>query len=83
MDDAKLPRVGTKHRVLYDLLSQAGGATLGELDKATGWSAWSYINDTKRLAERAGKTPHWEGAGQKRRFWIDRCAFIAPEIGSE
>jgi len=63
-----------------DLLSQAGGATLGELNKATGWSAWSYINDTKRLAERAGKTPHWEGAGktphwegagEKRRFWID------------
>lgn len=69
--DTKIPREGTKHRILFDLLTRPRGATLKELNKATGWEAWSYVGDTTRLAERAGLTPHWEGSGENRRFWID------------
>src|SRR5205085_839312 len=67
-----IPRPGTKDRILFDLLTRPEGATLHELNRATGWSAYSYINDTKRLAERCGLTPHWTGGGGSRRFWIDQ-----------
>jgi hypothetical protein len=65
------PRNGTKRRIMYDLLRQPGGATLRELNRATGWEAFSYINDTKGIARDYGGTPHWEGVGQTRRFWIE------------
>jgi hypothetical protein len=46
------------------------GATLEEINRAVGHHAWSYINDTKRLAQRCGGIPHWDGDGARRRFWI-------------
>ncbi len=72
MNTQDRPREGTKHRIIFDLLTRPQGATLNELNRATGWeNAWSYINDTKGLAKRYGGTPHWNGGGGSRRFWID------------
>jgi hypothetical protein len=65
------PRNGTKRRITHDLLHQPGGAMLAELNLATGWDAFSYINDTKGIAANYGGTPQWKGEGQQRRFWID------------
>jgi hypothetical protein len=48
----------------------AKGATLDEINRAVAHDAWSYISDTKRLAKRCGGTPHWDGNGGRRRFWI-------------
>jgi hypothetical protein len=70
MEESK-PREGTKLRIINDLLRQPGGATLKELNQATGWQGITYINDTKNLAARFGGTPRWEGVGQMRRFWIE------------
>lgn len=65
-----LPREGTKDRIKFDLLTRPKGATVDEINHAVGHKAWSYINDTKRLAKRGGGTPHWSGEGGSRRFWI-------------
>ncbi len=70
-----VPREGTKDRIKYDLLvrvrGSVRGATLDEINQAVGDKAWSYINDTRRLAKRCGGTPHWtDSAGGQRRFWI-------------
>jgi hypothetical protein len=65
-----VPRKGTKDRIKYDLLTRPKGATLEEINRAVGHKAWSYINDTKRLAKRCGGSPHWFGEGGSRRFWI-------------
>jgi len=65
------PRPGTKARIEWELLTRSRGATREQLDKATGWKAYSYINDTKGLAKRYGGTPRWEGQGPGRRFWIE------------
>ena len=35
---------------MYDLRHRPQGATLAELNRATGWDAFSYINDTKGIA---------------------------------
>jgi hypothetical protein len=68
------PATGTKDRIKFDLLTRTRpkGATLDEINRAVGHNAWSYINDTKRLAKRCGGTPHWDppGTGGRRRFWI-------------
>jgi len=45
------PKSGTKARIEWDLLTRSRGTTREELDRATGWKAWSYINDTKGLAK--------------------------------
>jgi hypothetical protein len=68
-----IPKVGTKDRIKYDLLTRKKprGATLDEINRAVGHDAWSYINDTKRLAKRCGRTAHSDGDGGSRRFWID------------
>ena len=68
------PREGTKDRIKFDLLTRPYGATRDELNRATGHTAWSYINDTKRLAKRCGGTPHSSGSGGRRRFWVKGCA---------
>jgi len=65
-----IPKVGTKDRIKVDLLTRPKGATVAEINRAVGHHAWSYINDTKRLFERCGGTPHWEGEGGQGRFWI-------------
>ena len=65
------PRDGTKHRTIYELLTRPGGATRDEINKATGWNAWGYWNDTKELAGRYGGTPRCDGKGGTRRFWIE------------
>jgi hypothetical protein len=65
-----IPKVGTKDRIKFDLLRRPSGATLDEINLAVGHGAWSYVNDTKRLAKRCGGFPHWEGDGDRRRFWI-------------
>ena len=65
-----IPAVGTKDRIKFDLLVRPKGATLAEINRAVGHDAWSYINDTKRLAKRCGGVPHWDGDGDQRRFWI-------------
>ncbi|TIU90431.1 MAG: DUF3489 domain-containing protein [Mesorhizobium sp.] len=70
--DLKKPQEGSKRRIIYDLLHRPEGATLAELNRATGWDAFSYINDTKRIARDYGGTPHFNGGGQTRRFWITR-----------
>jgi hypothetical protein len=70
-----IPKEGTKDRIKFDLLSRTSpkGATLDEINRAVGHDAWSYVNDTKRLAKRCGGTPHWDHAGGGwRRFWITR-----------
>ncbi|ANL55076.1 hypothetical protein AMC82_CH03918 [Rhizobium phaseoli] len=72
MPTAEKPRNGTKVRVMYELFHQRGGATLAELNKATGWTAFSYINDVQGIAARYGGAPHWTGEGQTRRFWIEK-----------
>ncbi len=66
-----IPREGTKDRIKFDLLTRRQGATRDDLNEATGHNAWSYINDTKRLAARVGGIPRWSGGGGSRRFWID------------
>jgi hypothetical protein len=65
-----IPKVGTKDRIKFDLLTQPRGATLDEINRAVGHHAWSYINDTKRLAKCCGGSPHSDGDGGQRRFWI-------------
>jgi DGQHR domain-containing protein len=65
------PREGSKDRLKFDLLTRPGGATLDELNQATGHRAFSYVNDTKRLAARCGGQPGWNGSGGRRRFWIE------------
>ena len=67
------PKDGTKARIEWDLLNRKRpkGATKEELERATGWKAYSFINDTKRLAKRYGGNPRWEGSGPTRRFWIE------------
>jgi AIPR protein len=66
----RIPGAGTKDRLKFDLLRRPNGATLDEINSAVGHNAWSYINDTKRLAKRCGGIPHWSGDGNQRRFWI-------------
>jgi hypothetical protein len=70
-----VPRKGTNDRIKYDLLVRVRGAvhgaTLDEINQAAGDKAWSYINDTRRLARRCGGTPHWtDGGSGQRRFWV-------------
>jgi len=65
------PKLGTKARIEWDLLTRPYGATKEQLDKATGWAAYSYINDTKGIAKRYGRIPCWEGKGPTRRFWLE------------
>ena len=65
-----IPKVGTKDRIKFDLLTRSKGATVDEINRAVGHSAWSYVNDTKRLAKRSGGSAHWDGEGVTRRFWI-------------
>ncbi|GLS40587.1 hypothetical protein GCM10010869_61840 [Mesorhizobium tianshanense] len=72
MASSDKPRLGTKRRIMYDLLHRPQGATLAELNRATGWDAFSYINDTKAIARDYGGTPHINGGGQSRRFWITK-----------
>jgi hypothetical protein len=70
MKDDDKPREGRKDRIKFDLLTRPQDATLDEINRAVGHEAWSYINDTKRLAKRCGGAPHWTGGGGSRRFWI-------------
>jgi DGQHR domain-containing protein len=70
MTTKNAPREGTKDRIKFDLLTRPQGATLNELNLATGHGAWSYVNDTRRLAKRSGGTPNWTGGSGTRRFWI-------------
>lgn len=70
MGNSGKPREGSKRRIMYDLLHRPEGATLAELNRATGWDAFSYINDTKGIARDYGGTPHFNGGGQTRRLWI-------------
>lgn len=67
-----LPREGTKLRTVYDLTIRDGGATLGEINRATDQEAWSYKTNTEELARRVGGTAHRDppGGGDNRRFWI-------------
>lgn len=53
-----LPDEGTKLRVVYDLTIRPGGATRGEINKATRQKAWSYKTNTEDLAKRIGGTAH-------------------------
>ncbi|TGQ81591.1 hypothetical protein EN850_12355 [Mesorhizobium sp. M8A.F.Ca.ET.207.01.1.1] len=57
---------------MYDLLhrTRPQGASLEELNRALGWKAWSYINDTTGIAKMYGGKPHWNRSGPTRRFWI-------------
>ncbi|MBY5854316.1 hypothetical protein HFN51_27825 [Rhizobium leguminosarum] len=72
MSTSDKPRNGTKRRTMYELFHRRpSGATLAELNKATGWTAFSYINDVQIIAEKYGGKPHWDGEGQTRRFWIE------------
>ena len=71
MSERGKPRTCTKDRIKFDLLTRPEGATLDEINRAVGHDAWSYINDTKRLAKRCGGTPHWNVGGGSRRFWIE------------
>lgn len=66
------PPIGSKRRILYDLFYRENGATLTELNRATGWNAWSYKNDVLGIAEKYGGTAHWTGGAGTRRFWITR-----------
>src|ERR1700722_678800 len=70
MTTSNAPREGTKDRIKFDLLTRPQGATLDELNRATGHQAFSYVNDTRRLAARCGGQPRWNGSGGTRRFWI-------------
>ncbi|WP_409076636.1 DUF3489 domain-containing protein [Nitratireductor rhodophyticola] len=65
------PQAGTKIRIINELLRRPGGATLKELNEATGWQGITYINNAKDLARRYGGTAKWKGTGQSRCFWIE------------
>jgi hypothetical protein len=68
-----IPREGTKDRIKFDMFTRPNGATRAEINRAVGDEAWSYINDTRRLASRCGGTAHWNDvSGGERRFWITR-----------
>jgi hypothetical protein len=69
-----LPRENTKLHKVYELTIRPGGATRGELNKATRQKAWSYKTNTEDLAERVCGTAHRDplelNLGDDRRFWI-------------
>ncbi|RUU44997.1 DUF3489 domain-containing protein [Mesorhizobium sp. M6A.T.Ce.TU.002.03.1.1] len=65
MASSDKPRLGTKRRIMYNLLHRPQGATLAELNRATGWDAFSCINDTKAIARDYGGTPHITAVGNR------------------
>lgn len=69
-----IPKEGTKDRIKLEMLLRPDGATKDELNRATAnrVPAFSFINDTRRLAKAVGGTPHWTGSGSSRRFWITK-----------